>query len=54
MKMAFHSNYYFKYLDVFSPERNRTKYVLPIQIWFNLYCTSRRHQGIVSPSADIA
>jgi hypothetical protein len=52
MKMAFHSNYYFKYLDVFSPEKNRTKYILPIQIWFNLYCTSRRHQGIVSPSAD--
>lgn len=54
MKMAFHSNYYFKYLDVFSPEKNRTKYVLPIQIWFNLYCTSRRHQGIVCPSADVA
>lgn len=53
MKMAFHSNYYFKYLDVFSPEKNRTKYVLPIQIWFNLYCTSRRHQGIVCPSADV-
>jgi hypothetical protein len=53
MKMAFHSNYYFKYLDVFSPEKNRTKYILPIQIWFNLYCTSRRHQGIVSPSIDL-
>jgi hypothetical protein len=53
MKMAFHSNYYFKYLDVFSPEKNRTKYILPIQIWFNLYCTSRRHQGVVSPSADL-
>jgi hypothetical protein len=53
MKMAFHSNYYFKYLDVFSPEKNRTKYILPIQIWFNLYVTSRRHQGIVSPSADV-
>ena len=53
MKMAFHSNYYFKYLDVFSPEKNRTKYILPIQIWFNLYCTSRRHQGVVSPSASL-
>jgi len=53
MKMAFHSNYYFKYLDVFSPEKNRTKYILPIQIWFNLYVTSRRHHGIVSPSADV-
>lgn len=53
MKMAFHSNYYFKYLDVFSPEKNRTKYILPIQIWFNLYCTSRRHQGIVSPSTNL-
>jgi len=52
MKMAFHSNYYFKYLDVFSPERNRTKYVMPIQTWFNLYVTSRRHHGIVCPSAD--
>jgi hypothetical protein len=54
MKMAFHSNYYFKYLDVFSPEKNRTKYILPIQIWFNLYVTSRRHQGIVAPSAVIS
>lgn len=53
MKMAFHSNYYFKYLDVFSPERNRTKFVLPIQIWFNLYVTSRRHHGIVCPSTDL-
>jgi hypothetical protein len=53
MKMAFHSNYYFKYLDVFSPERNRTKYVLPIQTWFNLYVTSRRHHGIVYPLADL-
>jgi hypothetical protein len=53
MKMAFHSNYYFKYLDVFSPERNRTKYVLPIQTWFNLYVTSRRHHGIVYPSAEL-
>lgn len=49
MKMAFHSNYYFKYLDVFSPEKNRTKYVLPIQTWFNLYATSRRHHGVVYP-----
>lgn len=54
MKMAFHSKWYFKYLDVFSPEKNRTKYVLPIQIWFNMYCTSRRHHGIVYPSADLA
>lgn len=53
MKMAFHSKWYFKYLDVFSPENNRTKYVLPIQIWFNLYCTSRRHHGIVCPSTDL-
>lgn len=53
MKMAFHSNYYFKYLDVFSPEKNRTKYVLPIQTWFNLYATSRRHHGIVYPSTDL-
>lgn len=52
MKMAFHSKWYFKYLDVFSPEKNRTKYVLPIQIWFNLYCTSRRHHGIVYPTGS--
>ena len=52
MKMAFHSNYYFKYLDVFSPERNRTKYVMPIQTWFNLYVTSRRHHGVVYPTAN--
>lgn len=53
MKMAFHSKYYFKYLDVFSPEKNRTKYVMPIQTWFNLYVTSRRRHGVVSPSTDL-
>jgi hypothetical protein len=53
MKMAFHSKWYFKYLDVFSPEKNRTKYILPIQTWFNLYVTSRRHHGIVYPSTDL-
>lgn len=52
LKMAFHDKWYFKYLDVFSPEKNRTKYILPMQIWFNLYCTSLRHQGIVYPAAD--
>ena len=53
MKMAFHSKWYFKYLDVFSPEKNRTKYILPIQTWFNLYATSRRHHGVVYPSTDL-
>ncbi len=53
MKMAFHSKWYFKYMDVFSPEKNRNKHILPIQTWFNLYATSRRHHGIVYPASDL-
>ena len=53
MKMAFHDKYYFKYLDVFTPEHNRTKFVMPIQTWFNLYVTSRRRHGVVAPSTDL-
>jgi hypothetical protein len=53
LKMAFHSKYYFKTLDAFQPENNRMKYIMPIHIWFNMYCTSRRHQGVVFPSTDL-
>jgi hypothetical protein len=52
MKLIWHPKWYMKLLDQFHPERQRTTTIIPVETWFNLFCSSLRHQGIVYPSAD--
>lgn len=49
IKVVFHKAKYFKMEKVKEPERKVGVYVIPVQTWFNLVCTNRRVQGIVSP-----
>ena len=50
MKLVWHPKWYMKLLDQFNPEYQRTTTVLPVETWFNLFCSSLRHQGIVYPA----
>ena len=52
LKLVWHPKWYMKLLDQFQPEHQRTTTVIPVETWFNLFCSSLRHQGIVYPSAD--
>jgi hypothetical protein len=52
MKMVWHPKWYMKLLDQFHPERQRTTTIIPVESWFNLFCSSLRHQGIVFPTTD--
>lgn len=49
LKMVFHRAKYFHMRKAKEPERKVGVYFMPVEIWFNLVCTSRRHQGLVSP-----
>jgi hypothetical protein len=52
LRPFFHTEYYFKPIREIQPEKQPNAHVVPVQCWWNLVCSSRRHQGIVSPSAD--
>lgn len=52
LKCVWHPKHYMKMLDQFRPEFQRETTVLPVATWFNLICTSLRHQGIVYPLGD--
>lgn len=51
LKMIFHSAKYFQMAS--SPKEPENKvgvFVVPVECWGNMVCTSRRHQGIVYPA----
>lgn len=52
MKLVWHPKWYMKLLDQFNPPNQRTTTVIPVETWFNLFCSSLRHQGIVYPIFD--
>lgn len=49
MKMVFHRAKYFEMGAAKEPERKVGQYVIPVESWCNMTCTSRRHQGLISP-----
>lgn len=52
LNVVYHSAKYFKMKDTpKEPERKVGVYVVPVECWGNMTCTSRRHQGIVYPGA---
>jgi len=49
MNMIFHKAKYFKMGKVKEPTDKVGQYVIPVETWCNMTCTSRRHQGLISP-----
>jgi len=49
LNTIFHRAKYFSMGAVKEPESKVGVYVIPVECWANLTCTSRRHQGIVYP-----
>ena len=47
---CFHNQRYFHKQDVTKHHNVPDTWVMPIQVWYNLLCTSRQRQGILSPS----
>lgn len=50
LNVFFHREKYFKMEPEKDPERKVGVRIIPIQTWFNVTCTSRRRQGLVSPA----
>jgi hypothetical protein len=49
LKCVWHPKHYMKMGKQFTPEFQQETTVLPVMTWFNMICTSLRHQGIVYP-----
>ncbi len=49
LHMIFHSAKYFQMLPVVTPTNKVGVHVIPVETWGNFGCSSRRHQGLVSP-----
>lgn len=47
---VFHSAKYFKMGNVKEPTDKVGQFIIPVEVWFNLICTGRRWQGLVSPT----
>lgn len=50
---VFHDQMYFAKDEVLRHPNDTDTYVMPVNTWYNVICTSRRRQGIVSPSQDV-
>lgn len=50
---VFHKTYFFLRGKVREHFNDPDTFVVPVRTWGNLVCTSRRRQGIVSPTADL-
>lgn len=50
---VFHARRYFYKYDVTKDHNVPDTWVLPIAVWYNLVCTSRQRQGILSPSSSV-
>jgi hypothetical protein len=50
---VFHARRYFYKYDVTKHHNVPDTWVLPIAVWYNLICTSRQRQGLVSPSGSV-
>lgn len=50
---VFHKSRYFYQHQVSYQHQVPDTWVAPVAIWYNLLCTSRQRQGIVSPSTDL-
>lgn len=51
---VFHAQRYFYKHEVTKHHNVPDTWVCPVATWYNLICTSRQRQGIVSPSADVS
>lgn len=49
----FHSSRYFKSIPTAVASRNPFRHSVWYDTWWNLFCRSKRRQGIISPSVDI-
>ncbi len=47
---VFHTSKYFKMGNVKEPTDKVGQFIIPVEVWFNLVCTGRRWQGLVSPT----
>jgi len=50
---VFHDEMYFEKDEVSRHHNDPDTFVCPVASWYNLICTSRRRQGLVSPSGDL-
>jgi hypothetical protein len=50
---VFHDEMYFEKDEVSRHHNDPDTFVCPVASWYNLICTSRKRQGLVSPSADL-
>jgi hypothetical protein len=50
---VFHDEMYFEKDEVTRHHNDPDTFVCPVATWYQILCTSRRRQGIVSPSADV-
>jgi hypothetical protein len=50
---VFHDEMYFEKDEVSRHHNDPDTFVCPVASWYNLICTSRQRQGIVSPSGDL-
>lgn len=53
LRPVFHSSRYFQKDDVLRHPQQPDTRVIPIDVWRNVFCTSRQRLGIISPSTDI-
>lgn len=50
---VFHDEMYFAKDEVMRHPNDPDTFVCPVNTWYNVLCTSRRRQGILSPSTDL-
>ena len=50
---TFHDEMYFAKDEVMRHPNDPDTFVCPVNTWYNVICTSRRRQGILSPAADL-
>lgn len=50
---VFHDAMYFAKDEVLRHPNDTDTYVMPVNTWYNVICTSRRRQGILSPDASL-
>jgi hypothetical protein len=50
---VFHDEMYFEKDEVSRHHNDPDTFVCPVATWYNIICTSRRRQGLVSPAADL-
>lgn len=50
---VFHDEMYFEKDEITRHHNDTDTYVMPVNTWYNVICTSRQRQAIVSPSTDL-